>query len=253
MSLYALTKASTLVLTAEVSFVTVISAGVVVTFSAVNVTPDTVLAKVLLGEVTAMPFTVAAASVATCVVMGSWVVTTLVSGSVVEVPTTSLDKPDRSAVLPSISDVTDKVKAAAVPVEVLRKSNLSPVASVSTDAVTPAPAPLMLLAMSTSVSVAKTVMDTGAPLPTVKLRVPSPMAVPFVKPADAVDLAAASVCTATLNDVGCVPPMALTLTAALSDDVAETALQPVTLVSLLTVSDKVETKDLSCPNAEILV
>ena len=62
--------------------------------------------------------------------------------------------------------------------------------------------------------------------------------------AEAVALALASTLTSTLKEVGSVPPAALTLTAALLEDVAVTAFQPVTLVSLPKVSDKVDTSDL---------
>ena len=49
------------------------------------------------------------------------------------------------------------------------------------------------------------------------------------------------------------PPMAVADTAELFDDVADTAFQPVTLVNLPAASASVDTMDLICPNAEILV
>ena len=65
--------------------------------------------------------------------------------------------------------------------------------------------------------------------------------------AEVVALALASVVTPTLNTVGDVPPIALTLTAALSDEVAVTPFQPVKLASDRTASDKADTIDLIWP------
>jgi hypothetical protein len=102
----------------------------------------------------------------------------------------------------------------------------------------------MLLAMSETVSVAETAIDTGVPLPIVKLSVPPPTAAPVGKAAEAVALALARVCTSTLNDVGNVPPIAVALTDALSEEVTLTEFHPVTLESFPTASESVETKDL---------
>ena len=59
--------------------------------------------------------------------------------------------------------------------------------------------------------------------------------------------------TSTLNEVGKVPPTALAETYLESDEVVLTPFQPVTLVSLLAASCRVDTSDLICPKADILV
>src|SRR3989344_4093714 len=125
---------------AELSLLTVISMGAVVTCSALKVTPEIVEANVLVAEDTAIPLTVALL--------------------------TRRDKPVAS-VLPALwgsvspSSITLRRNPNSSPVLLLRSSKRSPDASLSTDAVTPALAPLILLATSDSLSLALIVMSTG--------------------------------------------------------------------------------------------
>jgi len=91
-------------------------------------------------------------------------------------------------------------------------------------------------------------------LPSSRRKVPAPKAPPTGNnAAEAVAWALARLWISTLKEVGKVPPTALAETNLESDDVVETPFQPVTLVSLLAASCSVETSDLICPKAEILV
>src|SRR3989344_2689459 len=136
---------------AELSLLTVISMGAVVTCSALKVTPEIVEANVLVAEDTAIPLTVALASAAACVTVA---------------PLTRRDKPVASALAAlwgavAPSSLTLRRNPNSSPVLLLRSSKRSPDASLSTDAVTPALAPLILLATSDSLSLALIVMSTG--------------------------------------------------------------------------------------------
>jgi hypothetical protein len=96
-------------------------------------------------------------------------------------------------------------------------------------------------------------MATADPVVGVMVKVPSPIAPPTgSSAAEVVDWALASAVMDRLNAVGCVPPMAVAVTALELVDVAVTALNAVTLASWEAASDKVETSDLIWPKAEIL-
>ena len=82
-------------------------------------------------------------------------------------------------------------------------------------------------------------------MPSSKRSVPAPTGPPTGCIAvEVVFWALASPCTSTLNVVATVPPTAEAVMAEVFDDVTPTAFQPVTLVSLPTASDSVETSDL---------
>ncbi|MCY1522630.1 hypothetical protein D9M68_574920 [compost metagenome] len=167
------------------------------------------------------------------------------------------ERPLASVLLPS-SSATVMRKPFSRPVSFERTSRRSPLASLSTVALTPASASLILAAISVSVSSpALIVTATGVPAPAVKLlplqlpssmvMLPVPMAVSAATALDAVDCALASCCTVMVSEVAGAPAVTVTPMALGLDEVALTAFQPLAPASLPAASPRAVICDLMVP------
>ncbi len=159
---------------------------------------------------------------------------------------------------PASASAASTWKPISAPVALERSSSRSPVASLSTVAVTPASESLICFAMSASVSLpSSTVISTGVSVPATKLplpqlprvmvSVPAPRPLPAGTTALEVFCACARRCTSREKPVGGVPAATVTPIDSGSEDVALTALKAFASASLAPASPRVVTSELMVP------